>query len=287
MSTYHDVDGEPCTGSRYLLTELLRAELGYKGFVTADGGAVERLYHLRLANSLPEAAARALKAGCDMESGHPSLAGCGKMLRDALREGLIAETDLDLAARRVLRVKFEMGWFDKPASFDSSVLRSSAHRELALRAAHESIVMVKNNGVLPLKSCRIALTGPNAANAMNQLGDYTAFQRPGAISTVLDALKAEPDCEVRFEPGCRIRSMDRSGFAAAVAAAEKSPYSAVPAGTMRKRRSTRSPAPSSEPAATPPNTPRRRAAREPTALRSISAEFSLSSCANSKRQESR
>lgn len=222
MSTYHDVDGEPCTGSRYLLTELLRAELGYKGFVTTDGGAVERLYHLRLANSLPEAAARALKAGCDMESGHPSLAGCGKMLRDALREGLIAETDLDLAARRVLRVKFEMGWFDKPASFDSSVLRSSAHRELALRAAHESIVMVKNNGVLPLKPCRIALTGPNAANAMNQLGDYTAFQRPGAISTVLDALKAEPDCEVRFEPGCRIRSMDRSGFAAAVAAAEKS-----------------------------------------------------------------
>lgn len=222
MSTYHDVDGEPCTGSRYLLTDVLRGELGYKGFVTADGGAVERLYHLRLANSLPEAAARALKAGCDMESGHSSLAECGKMLRDALREGLIAEADLDLAARRVLRVKFEMGWFDKPVTFDSSVLRSPAHRELALRAAHESIVMVKNNGVLPLKMRRIALTGPNAANAMNQLGDYTAFQRREAITTVFDALKAEPGCELRFEQGCRIRSMNRSGFAAAVAAAEKS-----------------------------------------------------------------
>lgn len=220
MSTYHDIDGEPCTGSYYLLTEILRKHLGYCGFVTADGGAVELLKARRLASSFAEAASRALRSGCDMESGHAHLEECGQMLREAFRQGLITVEDLDHAVRRVLRVKFEMGLFDRKPSFNPAALRTPEHRALALRAARESVVLVKNsNRTLPLtpgKFRRIALTGPNADNVMNQLGDYTSFQRPEDVTTLLAALRNESGYEIIHTRGCSIRAMDRSGFAAAV-----------------------------------------------------------------------
>lgn len=127
-----------------------------------------------------------------------------------------------MALRRVLRVKFELGWFDRPVEFRPGELRRAEHRALALEAARKSVVLVKNNGLLPFDAAkfrRLAVTGPNAAEPMNQLGDYTGFQRPGDIVTVLDALRTETGVSVAFACGCRVRSHDRSGIAAAVEAA--------------------------------------------------------------------
>lgn len=223
MATYHDVDGEPCAGSRYLLDDILRGELGFDGFVTADAGAVELLYHTRNARDIPHAAARALQAGCDGESGHPTLDGCGKALIEALEAGLITGTDLDKATGRILKIKFELGLFEHPYLSENTELSPglSLHRELAREAAEKSLILLKNDaGFLPLTNIRrLAVIGPNADHAANMLGDYSASLRPEDVTTLLVGIRklaALRGIEVTCTRGCGIRSKDTSGFARAI-----------------------------------------------------------------------
>ena len=221
MSTYHDVDGEPCTGSRFLLTDVLRGQLGFDGFVTADGGAIQLLVNLRIATGLPEAAALALKAGCDGESGSKTVAECGSVMRGAFDAGLVTMDDLDVAVGRVLKLKFEMGLFEKPYAKDD-VPDRAAEKELALEAARKSLVLLENRGTLPLeRGVSVAVIGPNAdEKIMNQLGDYTAPQRRGDVVTVLDGVKAHAS-RVTYAKGCGIRSKKTDGFAEAERIASK------------------------------------------------------------------
>ena len=229
MPTYHDIDGEMCIGSP-ILQKILREHLGFDGFATADAGAVGRLKSFRICTTDAEAAARALKTGCDGESGQRTIDDCGKFLRQAYQEKLINDADLDIAAGRMLKQKLEMGICDHPGAFGKpeEVFGCPEHRAVALEAAEKSLVLLKNDDqTLPIRDTirKIALIGPNADHKMNMLGDYTAPQLPQDVITVYESMKAE--CEkrgitLRYAHGCWIRRKDRSGFAEALEAARES-----------------------------------------------------------------
>ena len=176
MNSYGEIDGEPSGGSKALLTDLLRGELGFAGTVVSDYFTVLTLlgYH-RVAANKAEAAARALEAGIDVEL--PQL-DCYLRLAEALAHGLIDEGTIDRACERVLRQKFELGLFERPFVDEdaaASLFDTDEQRTLARRAAQESIVLLKNEGgLLPLSpdASRIAVIGPAANSARLLQGDY-------------------------------------------------------------------------------------------------------------------
>lgn len=219
MSTYHDVDGEHVTGSRYLLTDVLRDHLGFDGFVTADSSSIPRMAKRRIFADVPHAYAGALKAGCDADSGASSPAACADGFRQAYRAGLLSEADLDRAVSRILALKFDIGLFERPYVDESAVIDETPQDDpLALEAAEKSLVLLKNNGTLPLTAPRsVAVIGPNAAERIyNQLGDYTAPQKLEFVSMTLDGVRMFAEkAEVSYAKGCAVRNPDRSGFAEA------------------------------------------------------------------------
>lgn len=216
MSTYHDVDGEHCTTSPWMLTTLLRDHLGFDGFVTSDAGATEIAVRRRLARDVNDAAAKALRAGCDTTCGYWNFTDCGDIYRKAHAVGAIDEADLDRAVRRVLAVKFAMGLFEHPYA-DRTIRLSNEARptDLAREAAEKSLVLLKNAQVLPLVGGSVAVIGPNADAPMNQLGEYvTPPRRDEDVETVLEGIR-------RFVPGatyargCAVRDPSTKGFAEA------------------------------------------------------------------------
>ena len=175
MPAYSELDGVPLHANRYWLTEVLREELGFDGFVIADFGAVRMLNSTHhTAQNGCEAGQMAINAGLDVEA--PNIYGFGPELVEKFRSGQLPMTLVDTAVERVLRVKFRLGLFDDPYPDEAkrNERRSSEDLKLAYRAALESVVLLKKNqNVLPLiPEKRIALVGPNAKNA--QLGDYTS-----------------------------------------------------------------------------------------------------------------
>jgi beta-glucosidase len=225
MSAYNDIDGVPATADHWLLTELLREEWGFEGFVVSDGGAVDMLMggH-RVAGSPAEAAAKAVHAGVDL-----ALWGVAfDELDKAVRAGTLALDELDTAVRRVLTAKFRLGLFEHPyiEAAAASVIACPAHLELATDIARQGLVLVKNDGaVLPLRAdlATVAVVGPNADAPYNQLGDYTAPQPLGRVVTVLDGLRQvmSAECTLLHAPGCRVRLPGREGFPAALEAARQ------------------------------------------------------------------
>ena len=229
MCTYHSVDGEPCTSSIFLLDDVLRGHLGFRGFVRADAGAIENAWGLGSVNSVEEAFAASIAAGCDTDYQRNSIEAVGQGWRDAYAKGLISDEVLDRAVSRVLRAKFEMGLFERPYAPEGPIARGEltlpTRDELVLEAARRSLVLLKNNGVLPIESGSpsIAVIGPNAGDRiMNQLGDYSYTQRRQDVVTVLDGVRMFAPGSVEYEKGCSVRSLDKSGFAAAVSLAAKS-----------------------------------------------------------------
>lgn len=217
MAAYNEFDGLPCVASRPLLTELLRERLEFDGIVMADGGAVDRL--VRLTGDPVAAGALALNAGCDLSLWD----ACFPRLAEAVAQGLVAERTLDTAVARVLALKFRLGLFEQP--YAPAVDRPSDPRELSERVARASITLLANDGeVLPLtpSARRIAVLGPNADSIAQQIGDYTAPQRPGSHHvTILDGIRsaAPPDTGVTHGPGCELVGGDLSGVPEAVALA--------------------------------------------------------------------
>ncbi|WP_413104265.1 glycoside hydrolase family 3 N-terminal domain-containing protein [Streptomyces sp. Inha503] len=217
MAAYNEFDGLPCVASRPLLTELLRERLDFDGIVMADGGAIDRL--VRLTGDPVAAGALALDAGCDISLWD----ACFPRLAEAVAQGLVAERALDTAVARVLALKFRLGLFERP--YTPAAGRPSDPRALSERVARASITLLANDGgVLPLtpSARRIAVLGPNADSIAQQIGDYTAPQRPGSRHvTVLDGIRAAapPDTEVTYAPGCELVGGDLSGVPEAVALA--------------------------------------------------------------------
>lgn len=223
MTSYNSIDGIPCTSNSYLLDEVLRKQWGFDGFVYSDLTSIEGIAGAGVAQDTKEAAVLALKAGVDMDLGGNAY---GNNLREALEEGSITEEDLNKAVARVLRLKFRMGLFENPYVSPEKArkeVRSATHRELARQVAREGIVLLKNNGVLPLKKeiRKLAVIGPNADTMYNQLGDYTAPQSPEDIVTVLEGIRTavSPSTEVTYVKGCAIRDTTTTDIPAAVQAA--------------------------------------------------------------------
>ena len=226
MTSYNAIDGVPCTGNKYLLTDLLRNQWGFEGFVYSDLQSIEGIATThRCAASYEDAGAIALAAGVDVDLEGNSY----KHLMTAYEKGKVTMDDIDRAVRNVLRKKFELGLFDNPyvdpAKADK-IVRSKEHREVAREVARKGIVLLKNDGILPLNKNlkRVAVIGPNADVAYNQLGDYTAPQAREEIRTVLDGVRSHvgKSTEVVYVKGCAIRDTTNSNIAEAVEAAKKS-----------------------------------------------------------------
>lgn len=218
MAAYNEVDGLPCAGNRALLTELLRGRWGFEGLVMADGLAVDRL--ARITGDKVSAGALALGAGVDLSLWDEGFTH----LEEAVERGLVAEEVLDTAVARVLRLKFRLGLFDRRGAQTTPF---PAHgRELSTAVARAAVTLLNNDGTLPIPATvsRIAVLGPQSATVAHQLGDYTAPQRPGTGTSVLDALRTlgPPGVGIRHAPGCALTGDDLSGIPEAVAAAAAS-----------------------------------------------------------------
>lgn len=225
MTSYNAIDGVPCTANKELLTDVLRNQWGFKGFVYSDLISIEGIVGMRAAKDNKEAAVKALKAGLDMDLGGNAF---GKNLKKAYEEGLITMTDLDRAVGNVLRLKFQMGLFENPyvsPELAKKLVHSKEHKELARQVAREGVVLLKNEGVLPLSKHigHLAVIGPNADEMYNQLGDYTAPQVREEVATVLDGIRAavSESTRVTYVKGCAVRDTTATDIPAAVAAAQK------------------------------------------------------------------
>jgi beta-glucosidase len=207
MAAYHEIDGVPCAGNPWLLTTVLRKEWGFQGFVLSDLGAIGELYYRHHVAATPADAARlAITSGVDMQFYDFSHEVFQKALVDGVKQHLMSRAALDAAVSHVLRVKFELGLFDRPyvdPELAPRVVRSPEHRELALRSARESMVLLRNEGnLLPLSASakRIAVIGPNAD--VDRLGDY-AIEPAQPYPSMLDGIKRHvaANTTVTFDDG--------------------------------------------------------------------------------------
>jgi beta-glucosidase len=213
MCVYNAINGVPGCASEYLLDGTLRQQWKFSGYVTGDCDAVRDIEtgH-KYGKSAAEAGAFAIKAGLDNDcttSGLFDRAGAPDYQRyiDAVKQGLLTEAEIDVALKRMLRLRFELGLFDpldkvKAAQVPDSELDSPAHRELALKLARESMVLLKNDGVLPFAKApaRIAVVGPLADNRRVLLGSYNGW--PSRSTTALAGIEKQfPHARVVFEAG--------------------------------------------------------------------------------------
>lgn len=221
MTSYNSIDGVPCTANSRLIKGLLYEKWGFGGFVVSDLGSVSGLRHSHhIVEHRSEAALMALKAGVSVELGAETY----PMLAEAFKDGTLDMKMLDEAAGRVLKLKFETGLFDNPyvdPSYASGTVGDKNHRKLSRQVAREGIVLLENDGVLPLKKgTKILVTGPNADNIYNQLGDYTAPQRDEDIVTVLEGIRnINGDRNTLYVKGCAVRDTVSENISDAVAAA--------------------------------------------------------------------
>jgi beta-glucosidase len=204
MGAYNSVNGEPCCASRYLLKDLLRDELGFKGYTVSDSFAIHDFHlHHKTTKDIVESAAKAFNAGCETEGGF-----CYEHLPEAVRRGLVDEKDIDRAVVKMLANRIKLGMFDKDVPFDKlsgDIVDSAKHRALALEAAEKSMVLLKNDGILPLKKDtikNIAVIGPNASNLAALLGNYNGT--PSLYSTPLEGIsrKVAAGTRVYYSQGC-------------------------------------------------------------------------------------
>ena len=208
MGAYNRLYGEPCCAHSLLLGEILRDEWGFEGYVVSDCWAIRDFWEgHRVVDTAAEAAALAVNKGCDLNCGDAYIA-----LLDAVEQGLIAEGTIDRSVRRLFTARFRLGMFDPPEDVPYTdtpyaIVDSDGHRALALRAARESMVLLKNaGGLLPLRKdlSSIAVIGPNADEPLTLLGNYNGT--PAFASTPLSGIRAKvpPSTTVCFAQGCEI-----------------------------------------------------------------------------------
>lgn len=223
MTAYNSLDGVPCTSNHELLTNVLRDEWRFRGFVVSDLFSIDGLKGThRTATTGQDAAIQALLAGVDVDLG----GNCYSELIDAVKKDQKSEQALNQAVRRVLRLKFEMGLFEHPY-VDVKTASKEVHNETAVamarQVARESITLLKNDGILPLsKDKKVAVVGPNADNIYNMLGDYTAPQPEGKVVTVYNgimALLGEANCI--YVKGCAVRDTNDCDIPAAIEVARQ------------------------------------------------------------------
>jgi beta-glucosidase len=226
MSSFNEFDGVPATGNKYLLTDILRTQLGFKGFVVSDYTSVNEMVHHGIVANEEEAALLAIKAGLDMDMQGEVYA---KYLKGLLEKGLVDEKTIDQSVRRILKVKFKLGLFDDPYRYcnearEKRTIYAPEHVEAAFDVAKRSMVLLKNeNNVLPLKKGeKIAVIGELAASKRDLLGSWKAAGDWNFMKSVLDELKEyNGEKNVLYAEGCKKMGDDRTGFAQAIATARR------------------------------------------------------------------
>ncbi len=214
MGAYNRTLGEPCCGSKFLLRDILRTRWGFKGHVVSDCGALDDIHvHHKVTKNEAESAALAVRNGCDLNCG-----GTYNYLLSAVKQGLIAESDIDASVDRLLATKFRLGLLDPQdrvpwSQTPVSIIDCDAHRAVSRQAAVESIVLLKNNGILPLRRDHesVLVTGPTAANTCALLGDY--FGISSRLVTLMEGITEAVDegCRIVFRTGCPLLSAPAPG----------------------------------------------------------------------------
>lgn len=220
MAAFNDLDGTPCSANAFLLDHMLRGEWGFRGFVVSDWQSISEMLAHGNVGGLREASRQSFLAGLDIDM---EAQGYEKHLAELVRSGAVPLARLDAAAGAVLAAKFRLGLFDDPyrycdAAQEKTLLSAPAHRAAARDLVRRSAVLLKNNGVLPLKAggLTVAVVGPLADNPDDQLGCWRGLGQKEETVTLRTALaEAFPGNRLRYAAGCLTTGDDTSGFAAA------------------------------------------------------------------------
>lgn len=223
MSGFHELNGVPTSASKYLLTDILRKEWGFKGFVVSDWASVREVATHGYAEDLKDAGLKAFTAGVDMDM--ESVAYLNHM-RSLVEEGKVSEKMIDTSVRRILRMKYEVGIMDDPYRYcdekrEKEVILNKEYIALAREAAAKSMVLLKNEGsILPIsdKVKSIAIIGPLADSKKDMMGSWSKSGDPQDAITFLEAIKNiyGKDIKIVYERGCDIDGGDRTGFQKAI-----------------------------------------------------------------------
>lgn len=226
MSGFNDLDGIPATANHFTLTEVLRKEWGFKGFVVSDWESVVELVNHGIVATPAEAAQLAVNAGVDMDMQSGVYM---KHLAELVGQGKVKEETVNESVRRILRVKFAAGLFEHPyanPAREQQAILAPEHVALARRVAQEAIVLLKNqDDILPLSKNlnSLAVIGPLADDKANMLGSWSGQGKAEDAVTVLEAIRKKlSGLTIHYAKGTEIESDSTAGFAAAVDAAEKS-----------------------------------------------------------------
>jgi beta-glucosidase len=239
MMSHNELNGIPCHSNEWLMTDVLRKEWGFKGFIVSDWMDIEHLYDLHAtAENLKEAFYQSIMAGMDM---HMHGIHWNELVSELVKEGRIPESRIDESVRKILTIKFRLGLFEHPFADEKTTMKvrlSPEHRQTALEAARNSIVILKNDGLLPLaeKFKNVLVTGINA-NDMNILGDWSAVQKDENVITVLEGLKmVSPNTHFEFvDQGWDPRNMSPEKVNEAAEKAKSADLNIVVAGEYMMR----------------------------------------------------
>jgi beta-glucosidase len=214
MGAYNRTNGEACCASPTLMDGFLRGEWGFDGYYVSDCGAIDDFHeHHRITKDGAGSAALAIREGCDLNC------GCTfEKLLDAVKRGLVTEAQIDVSVKRLMLARLKLGMFDPPdmvpyAKIPYDAVCCPRHLELSHEMARRSLVLLKNNGILPLDGAKIgsvAVIGPNADNRRALWGNY--YGTAAEQFTVLDGIRASlPDARIRYAPGCTHLGMPAEG----------------------------------------------------------------------------
>jgi len=224
MTSFNELDGVPSSGNHYLLTDILRNEWGFNGFVVTDYTSINEMVDHGIVANEKESAELAMNAGVDMDmQGSVYL----DHLKALIKEGKVDEKRVEEAARRVLRMKFYLGLFDDPYRYldekrETEMIYHPDHLKASLDVAKKSMVLLQNDETLPLSgNKKIAIIGPHAKATVNLLGSWRASGGWDFVTSPFDAIK-KYNKNLYYAEGCAFDGNDKKGFAQAVSAAKKS-----------------------------------------------------------------
>jgi beta-glucosidase len=247
MTGYQSMEGVPSTANKWLLTDVLKNEWGFEGIVVTDWDNVGRMHwEQKICATMKDAAALAVQSGNDLMMQTPTFY---EGALEAVAAGMVTEEEIEAPCRRILALKFRMGLFENPrrADFDraAEVVATAEHRAINLNAVRQSLVLLRNTGILPLQDNalrRIAVIGPNADNDLDQLGDWSLGssqhseemgKHPRECTvTVLDGIRARAPqgCEVVYAKGAAVMTAETDGIAEAVEVAQSADVTVVVVG---------------------------------------------------------
>lgn len=240
MTAHNELNGIPCHSNEWLMKDVLRDEWKFPGFVVSDWMDIEHIHDLHAtAESIKEAFYQSIDAGMDM---HMHGVYWNEMVVELVKEGRLSESRINESVRRILDIKFRLGLFEQPYADEQKSMQirlCNEHRETALEAARNSIVLLKNNNLLPLNAVqykRVLVTGINA-NDINVLGDWSAIQKDENVTTILEGLRQiAPDTQFDFvDQGWDPRNMNSQKVAEAAARAKNADLNIVVAGEYMMR----------------------------------------------------